>query len=509
MAIKVVIELSSRNFVIRPRCNDSYAVVKMHVKTMQEWGMIKEGRRLVYRPTKMYAAKSLDGFSIRLHINLFNKVMNDLRNRGIKEHEIEIIQPRKYEVTKVDLDIFPQWSDREHQKPIIKYGLSKDVPHGLVDLQTGKGKSYCAMRIASELGVLTAFIFKPMYIEKWLIDIRKTYDLDIKKDVYIVKGSDSLIKLLRLKAEGLLDVKIIIFSNKTLQMWYKMFEAIGDAILDMGYETTPDRLFEFLGVGLRITDEVHQDYHLNFKIDLYSHVERTLALSATLINANQFLLDMYHLGYPVDERYVDNNYSKYISCISYRYQVKNIRKLRINYPGNNTYSHAAYEESLIKHRDILDNYFKMIRHITDREFISRYKDGNKLMVFCSTKEFCTLLVNYLRTHYKQFVIERYVEGDPKENLYDPDIRVSTMQSAGTAVDIDKLHTVIMTIAVSSEQSNVQGVGRLREMKDGQTPYFIWLSCKDIPQHMRYDNAKQELLANRVLKIDTRWYGQML
>lgn len=507
MAIKVRIEKSSRNFVINPKDAIAYQVVKDHLKLVQQYGLIKEGGRFVYRPVKSFATRSSDRYSVRMHINMYDKVLADLLARGLRRDEIEIIEPRQYTPTKVDLKILPHWSDRPHQTPIIEYGLSERGKHGLVDLQTGKGKSYCAMRIASELGYLTALIFKAGYIKKWLIDIEKTFDFDAKKDIYIVQGTKALQKLLRLKRDGKLEAKIILFSNSTLQVWYKQFEAIGDGILNLGYETTPDRLFEFLGVGFRIIDEAHQHFHLNFKIDLYSHVENSLALSATMINNDQFLLDMYQLAYPVEYRYIDTNYSKYISCIAYRYRVNNIRKLRISYPGNNSYNHNAFEESIIKHKDVLGSYLKLIRDIVDREFIPRYKDGNKLMVFCSTKEMCSLVVNHFRDVYRQFTIERYVEGDPKDNLYEPDIRVSTMQSAGTAVDIDKLHTVIMTIAVSSEQSNVQGAGRLREMKDGQTPYFIWLTCADISQHLRYDEAKQKLLANKVLKIDTRWYNR--
>ena len=509
MTIKVVIEKSSHNFTINPKDAVAYDVVKSHLKLLQQWGMIKVGRKFEYRPIKSFASRSHDGYAVRMHINLLDKVLYDLRARGFRDEEIEIISERQYEPTKVELKILPGWNDRPHQPPIIAYGLSDEHKHGLVDLQTGKGKSYCAMRIACELGYLTAFVIKPMYIEKWLIDIRKTLDIDEKEDIFIVQGAASLSKLLRLKTMGKLKAKIIIFSNKTLQMWFKLYEQFGPGIIDIGYDVTPDRLFEFLGVGFRIIDEVHQDFHLNFKVDLYTHVERSLSLSATLINADQFLLEMYQLAYPVNDRYVDKNYSKYISCIAYRYRVKNIRKLRISYPGTTTYNHNAFEESIIKQKDVLESYFKLITDIVDREFVPRYKDGNKLMIFCSSIDMCTRLVLHLRGLYPKFTIERYVEGDPKDNLYTPDIRVSTLISAGTAVDIDKLQTTIMTIAVSSEQANVQGVGRLREMADNQTPYFIWLTCADIPQHMRYDDAKQKLLANRVLKIDTRWYGRTI
>ena len=71
-----------------------------------------------------------------------------------------------------------------------------------------------------------------------------------------------------------------------------------------------------------------------------------------------------------------------------------------------------------------------------------------------------------------------------------------MQSAGTAVDIDKLSTVIMTTAMNSSQGNIQGMGRLRELKDGSTPRFLYFVCTDIDTHIRYHVRKREILKSR-------------
>jgi len=103
-------------------------------------------------------------------------------------------------------------------------------------------------------------------------------------------------------------------------------------------------------------------------------------------------------------------------------------------------------------------------------------------------------------------VKRYVEDDPYDNLMKPDIRVSTLQSAGTAVDIPNLATTVMTTAVSSSQANIQGLGRLREMKDGRVPEFVYFACVDIKKHMEYHEKKREMLKDRTLEYHIEHMG---
>ena len=54
------------------------------------------------------------------------------------------------------------------------------------------------------------------------------------------------------------------------------------------YGCNPEDFFNLINVGIRLIDEVHQDFHLNFKIDLYTNVKKTISLSATLQSDNKF-----------------------------------------------------------------------------------------------------------------------------------------------------------------------------------------------------------------------------
>ena len=122
-----------------------------------------------------------------------------------------------------------------------------------------------------------------------------------------------------------------------------------------------------------------------------------------------------------------------------------------------------------------------------------------MLIFCSTIAMCTLFTEHLQKKFPQFTIARYVGEDDWDALHNNDIVVTTIQSAGTAVDILNLRYVLMTVALSSKQSNIQVVGRLRKMRDypNETPEFMFLSCRNIGKHCEYAEAKRSKLNSKV------------
>lgn len=368
--------------------------------------------------------------------------------------------------------------------------------------------SFIAMTAAAQLGQRFALIVRPSYIEKWLIDFNKTYNEEIAECLMVVQGSAQLQALLQMAALGELDGnKIILFSNKTLQNWIKLYEQNGSQILEQGYACLPDQLFEFLGVGVRIIDEVHQDFHLNFKLDLYTHVERSISLSATLLSEDDFLNNMYELAYPKGERFNGIAYDKYIDARAALYSFNDPRKIRVTEYGSKTYSHHAFEKSILRSESTTAAYFDMIRQVANGTFFKNYKPGQRLLVYCSSINMCTKLADYLRMQYPRLVINRYVEDDPFDYVMESDICVSTLQSAGTGIDIPNLTTVIMTPAVRSSAANIQGFGRLRKLADDTPVMFIYFVCQDFPKHTKYHEIKKVLLEERARTFKEEYLGR--
>lgn len=504
---EITVLIGTHNFAVTNITPRGRQAVRQFAKKYIQWGYVKQGRQWVYEAVKVFAAATKDDREYRFHINTLTKFKEHIALHGLTDTLVDFVELPVPTGSSVDLPIFPKWAPREEQPAVIDYIVDNGgTRRKFVNLQTGKGKSFCTMAAANIMRSLTTLICKPMYIEKWIIDLKKTYDIEAD-DIITVQGGAQLMALTQLFREyrernALTYVgmpgeeppaKFIIVSNKTYQLWLKLYEEQGAAILDMGYACLPGDFFEFIGSSFRVIDEVHQDFHLNYKIDLYTHCAKSVSLSATLIADDAFISSMYEVAYPKSERYQGGAYDKYIMTKAVFYNLQQPGSIRFQDPSSNRYSHILYEQGIMSNGRRLDNYFKLIREILDASFIKTYKPGYKLMVFVASVEMATKLSQHLAQIYPQFSVTRYVQDDEYVNVMESDIRVSTLLSSGTAVDIPGLQTTLLTVAISSSQSNIQGLGRLRKLPDGSTPLFIWMTCEDITPHITYHDKKRLML----------------
>lgn len=445
----------------------------------------------------VYAGATKDREEFRFHINQFDEFMIKLKLDYVPESLIEIIHKPIPEPKKVCFNVKPMWVPREVQVPIIDYLTADEGSRSrFVGLQTGSGKTAISLLAVAKIGFRLIIIIRPMYIGKWTQDLSKYYDIKPER-IMAVQGLGQLQALFMLaKNDQLQDTDAIIVSNKTMQIYIKLYEQHKESLLDLGYETLPENFFETLQ-GIRLIDEVHQDFHLNFKLDLYTNVYRSISLSATLINRDPFMERVYEVAYPTRFRYKDVELDKYIDSFSIHYRFRSVERIRASERSGNSYSHNAFEESLLKHRDktYLLNYFKLIKFTVEHSFMQDYKPGERLIIFCYRTDFCQYVVDFLQKEYPKLNIKRFTADDPDENMYESDIRVTTLGSGSTAHDVARLKAAILTVAVDSVQSNVQALGRLRKLPD-MAPRFYFLVCDDIPKHRQYAKSKEEMLRHR-------------
>ncbi|MES8537202.1 hypothetical protein U6X77_12385, partial [Cutibacterium acnes] len=167
-----------------------------------------------------------------------------------------------------------------------------------------------------------------------------------------------------------------------------------------------------LGVGFRITDELHQEFHNNYKIDLYTHVPRSLGLSATMVSSNPFKNKMYEIAYPTHQRHDGGGYNVYIGVTAVMYHID--PDVKMTYQGAQGYSHVLFEGSLMRHRGILKSYFKIIETTFYNRFYQDREPGQKALIFFARVDMCTAFKEYLEAKYADLEIVRYVgsENDP-------------------------------------------------------------------------------------------------
>lgn len=410
----------------------------------------------------------------RYPINVLRLFMNTLGTSNIQKENIDVTFKKDYNYSFLNLNWNKDIVLRDYQNTYVNELTNTEAKSILlVDLMVGYGKTTLSMDAVVKLNRRTGIIVIPKYIEKWIEDVQKHTDVD-KEDIYVVQGGDSLMNLM---LEEDISYKFIIFSMRTISNYITDYEEG-----KMPYPIQPPDLMDHLGIGLILNDEMHQHFHALTKSMLYFDVPKVIGLSATLVSNRKEIDKIYSLIVPPDNR-ISNivKYDKYWNVRSIKYNLEMNR--RIQYKRAKGYNHILFEQSICRNSIALRDYINMICYYIQIGYIDRKLPGEKLLVFAASVKLCTILTQKIKQRFPRLDVRRFVEDDPYENIINAEISVSSIGSAGTAIDIPGLITCINTISIASLQANIQAIGRLRKIPDREVwYYYIW--TKDIPNQYK-------------------------
>lgn len=473
--------------------------------------LMKERGRWITKPDKLYGYRNKDRTEYRLHANSLPDFLKFMEQNFVTPNLYVTEHAPKASFHKVNLKVRPNWKPKDDQVDAINYitdlSLNDECPRKLLGLYTGAGKGFISMYSIAKLGIRTVVMVKPQYIEKWYKELRQILDLDLE-DIMVVQGGDHLRGLIDLAQRNQLHAKFILLSNRTYQNYIKAFETDEDGPLFQGYDCHPDDFYDVLKASMLLIDEVHQEFHGNFKAFLYANIPLIISLSATLISHDPFMVKIFELAFPKKTRYEGMIMEKYIKMFPVSYRFKEPERIRTSEFGSPNYSHMAFEKSIMYRPWVLSGYQEMIRTIIDQGYIRDYMPGDKCLIFASSIKLCTELVRYLKQKFPNKIVKRYVEDDPLENIMTCDMGVSTILSAGTALDIPDLRMVLMTINIDSAQSNVQTRGRLRKLKNRDVKFY-YTYCEQIQKHKDYHERRVALLKDTTLTIKDSPYTRLI
>lgn len=470
----------------------------------REWKKVK-GQPATFQLVKQYSVVNAIGNEFSFHINAFNEFIGYLAWMGIDENLYTVETMKMHRPEKIDIKIVSPYKPMEEQVPLIKY-LGEPGKTKILTLQTGKGKTYCFLQGFATIKERCALILPAKYIQRWVDDLTGDGQVvDLKEeDLWVVKGSADFARLISMAKKNEFHAKMVIFSSTTFQLYLKAFRDNPVAALKE-YGCEPIKLMGLLKVGVVGRDEVHELFHFNFLVDLSVNVPRTISLSATVDFDNKMTNKMCALMFPKSEQINNGVWDKYIKAIGLFWKLDKPKLMRCTLNG--AYNHGQFEASIIKNKKVLENYLDMIQDMVESIYC-RFDNGEKIIIFAYTVQMCTLIARRLEEGYdhdKEIKINRYVGEDEYTDLMEGDIIISTLKSAGTAVDISRLRGVLMTTAIYSTQSNVQALGRLRKLKNKPhvSPEFYYLICKDIDKHIDYHKAKVKQFDGKVLSHETK------
>lgn len=450
--------------------------------------------KLVKVPDCTFAAAPISREFFCVHRGQLDEFRTYLARCGVPPDEIEEVIVPEYKAAPAKLIMKDFWVDKPHQTPIIEF-IMADGKLKILPVQTGGGKTYMALKAASLQGERMMLVTRGGYIDKWIEDVKKTYEIEDDR-IIVIKGEKALMRAIEKAKEGDFDYDVLLVSTGGMADYIKHYEQyhgtdLGEAYMD------PRGIGMLFQVGLRVVDEAHQMLHAYFRIDLYSHFNKVLFLSATIIATDELEKRVHQIIYPSSCRYVGAEWKRYITATALRYNLEEPHKARFKDHRKN-YSHVIYEQYLMRSKEKLKHYLNMVGNLTG-DFLKNRSPGQKYLIFASTVDMCGIIVDDLKRRFKDVIIGRYVAEDELAEIYGYDIIVTTPGSGGTGIDIPDLAKALATCAVSSAKLNVQMLGRLRELKNypGEEPEYQYLVCYDIPKQVEYHKQKLEMFKDKV------------
>ena len=450
------------------------------------------------RIVKMWSYAPVERDSFNFHIYYWNEFKGRIDNDSYATDVTKIVDHRftidkakdaKFKVKEIH-------TPRDYQEQLISTVVNGTDNSYCITLPPGAGKTLVAMHVMSRIKKRTFITMKGGYLDRWTPDLVKAFDLK-KGGLLEIRGQKDLINLMEMEEAGELNAEIIIATVDTVDTFIKDYEKYPH--IRERYPFGPRDFFEGLKIGLMVIDEGHQNPHKLMRVFTYTNIPKVLTLSATVETRDPFLNKRYQILYPRSQRHDAGYTNVYIGVNALKYGFDSIKGIRTTgYQG--AYSHLNFESSLMKghNRRKLANYLGLVKYSIDLLFMKDYKPKTKCLVFFATVKMCDNAVKYLKGKYPNLKVSRYTAKD-KMDAFEADIIVSTVLSAGTAVDIVDLRTTIMTTAIDSQIANDQSLGRTRPVKSYPelTPEFNYFVCDDIPKHDVYHRNKKKAFKHKV------------
>ena len=343
----------------------------------------------------------------------------------------------------------------EVQKEAIKFMLS--IGHHQrnqtstmmsINLNTGKGKTYCAIAAASYLGFRSIVITDNTgWLEQWKKFFIEYTDMT-EDEIYIISGAPSLMKLFN---RDISKYKVILSTHATIK-------SVGD---NKGWEKIRE-FFIYCQIGIKFFDEAHLDFDNMFQIDCYSNTYITYYLTATPGRSDMrenTIYNLYFKNVPCIDLFNSNEdpHTKYAAIkFNSNPSPMDAGKCKNKYGLNR----IAYTDYLVKN----DNFHNLLIILVNMAL----KKPGKHLFYIGTNDAILYVRDLIYQDFPELIdqIGIYTSITPasqKPNELNKKIILSTTKSAGAAMDIKGLvETVNLAEPFKSKVLAQQTFGRTRD-----------------------------------------------
>lgn len=504
--LKIKIGISSFTvYLYNPRLRDiTLSLSTDLISYKMEWN--PKYKKLLPKKDKLYYVEYEKDNIFIYPLPLLKMYLSMLGGHGIKPEDIE------FEVCKntplpLNVNFASNKSPREYQQVIVDEIQDPKRKVNFIDLFTGAGKGLVSIYSLIQLNMKVAIIVLPKYIDKWIEELLELTDVKPER-IAVIQGSDSLITIMNNIEEYRETKDIFIFSMRTTMFYIEEYVNTSPMAWDtLKYPIDPTKLLDALGVGTILSDEAHQEFHALYTTMLFFNANKLIAMSATLYSHDRRKQYLYSMLFPKSS-YCTNmlGTTDHVDVYGIGYCIKKANKIPCE--RKQGYSQVMFEQYMMTNTRLLVQYFKMLLTYADSYYYKRKQPGEKMLVFCGTVDMCKYMAVKFKKAYPDLTVGTYTQEDEYEVLFKNDITISTLYSAGTAIDLPGLITVLQTISVGSYQANVQAMGRLRK-KEGRDMYYVYFYCKNLPKHYDLNRQREESLRDKVKSYTYLAYNELL
>lgn len=457
--------------------------------------------------------KKFENIEFERSLEVFDKVYHrvDLVMYKYEEENFKIIIPGGYSIDKLNM-YFPgaeirdnRYIDKKYkyngfalnfptrdelQNKAIRFLINKKIPNKFLCLETGGGKTYCSIHYVFKKKLIPITFVDQLDIAKqWKEKI--IYFTTINEDeIYLISGSDSIKRLLKMSKEELDKYKWFIGIHRTFFLYED--------------EDELSKLFEKINIGIKLFDEAHVEMESMFKINRLYDCE-SVFITATPKRSNYLENIVYQNIF--DKEYVPRFYGKrenYHIVIVYKYNTSPTITEEVEMVNKYGFDGNKWCSYILNNYTNSDNF---IEHIKDSLRFTSGKVLKKTIVLFKTIELC----NFMYEELKDFC-EKELNGSlgiyhsgikNKDDELEKDIIVTTDKSFGKAKDLEGLQVCINTVPCSSETTVTQIKGRLRFIPD-KNVFFVDMVDVGFDKQVNQLNRKMNLYkksSKKLLLID--------
>ena len=319
-----------------------------------------------------------------------------------------------------------------------------------------------------------------------------------QKQLYIIKGRESLERLVMLREEGMMP-DFIIASIQTMRKY-----VTGDP--DYQDLPPPREFCEYFGIGMIGMDEFHEHLESNYLMMIGFNPAIWAPITATFKKKDEFLNTVVKGFAPVNKRLGADKYHSFVDVFGYECDMGHGVITRDCYMGPRGYSGTKLEKFFTKKgKKFFKQFFiEYFVPLFKEHYLKKRVEGDRVFIMFTLVEMCYFFQKLMTEAFPEIGSAVYVSGVSRNVLTEKELILTTPGSGGTGTDAPNVRSVFSFVAMAQETPLEQHLGRIRFDKHYKLMYeFVYIFFTRVHSHVDYEEIREPLYREKGISYKKR------